>query len=296
LVREEDNVTEKVRITVLVENTAESSGLLAEHGLSFWVEAGSQCILFDTGQGGVLVNNAYRLGISLGRVDAIVRNHGHYDHTGGRADALRGNRPTAVYAHPAAMKPKYGRNKDGTSREIGMPLSCEQAVERRRGQLVLTEEPTAVSNIFMVTGPVPRATEFEDTGGPFFLDPQCRSPDPIVDDQAIFFESTRGTVVILGCAHAGIINTLRYVRHLTEDRPIHAVLGGMHLIGASVQRLKRTIEALRDMKLERLGPAHCTGRAATAALWDAMPGQCIPCHVETQVDFDLLTLSTIGAS
>ena len=289
-------MSETVRITVLAENTAEGRGLLAEHGLAFWIEAGSQCILFDTGQGGVLVNNGYRLGISLSRVDAIVLSHGHYDHTGGLADALRGNRPTAIYAHPDAMKPKFAQNKDGTSREIGMPYLCEQAVERRRGQLVLTEKPTRVSNVLTATGPVPRVTEFEDTGGPFFLDAQCRTPDPLVDDQAVFFESTRGTVVLLGCAHAGVINTLRYVRQRTDNRPIHAVLGGMHLVSASAQRLKWTIHELREMKIDCLGPSHCTGRAATAALWDALPGQCIPCHVGTQIEFDLFTPSTIGAS
>ena len=140
-----------MKITVLVENTAESPGLLAEHGLAFWIEAGSQCILFDTGQGNVLLNNAYRLGISLSRVDAIVLSHGHYDHTGGLADALRGNRPEAVYAHPAAMKPKFARNKDGTSREIGVPSLCEWAVQRRPSQLVLTEKPTPISNRFTAT-------------------------------------------------------------------------------------------------------------------------------------------------
>jgi len=224
-----------------------------------------------------------------------VLSHGHYDHTGGLADALRGNRPNAIYAHPDAMKPKFARNKDGTSRGIGIPYPCEQAIERRRDRLVRTEQPTPVSNGLMVTSPVPRVTEFEDTGGPFFLDPECRKPDPLVDDQAVFFDSTQGTVVLLGCAHAGVINTLSYVRELTGERPIHAVLGGMHLGGASAQRLKRTIDELREMHIDCLGPAHCTGRAATAALWDVLPDQCIPCHVGTQVEFDLLTLSTIGA-
>jgi 7,8-dihydropterin-6-yl-methyl-4-(beta-D-ribofuranosyl)aminobenzene 5'-phosphate synthase len=203
-------MTDNVRITVLVENTAESPGLLAEHGLAFWIEIGSQCVLFDTGQGGVLVNNAYRLGVSLNRVDAIVLSHGHYDHTGGLADALRSHQRTTVYAHPDAMKPKFARNQDGTSREIGIPGVCQEALRRSRDRLVLTEKPTTLSNGLVATGPVPRITDFEDTGGPFFLDAQCQQPDPLWDDQAIFFESKQGTVVLLGCAHSGVINTLRY--------------------------------------------------------------------------------------
>jgi 7,8-dihydropterin-6-yl-methyl-4-(beta-D-ribofuranosyl)aminobenzene 5'-phosphate synthase len=285
-------MTEKIRITVLVENTVTGQGLLAEHGLAFWIEAGSRCILFDTGQGGVLVHNAYRMKFALSRIDTIVLSHGHYDHTGGLADALRGNQPTAIYAHPDALTPKFARNRDGTSRAIGIPDASRQALEQHRGRLVLIEKPTPVANGLTATGPVPRVTDFEDTGGPFFLDAQCENPDPLADDQALFFESTRGTVVLLGCAHAGVINTLRYVRQLTGGRTIHAVLGGMHLVGASPERLERTIDELQRLKIERLGPAHCTGRAATVALWTALPDQCVPCQVATTFECDLVTPST----
>ncbi len=286
-------MTEQVRITVLAENCVERPGLLAEHGLALWIEAGSQRVLFDTGQGGVLVNNAYRLGISLDRVDAVVLSHGHYDHTGGLVDALRGTRPAAIYLHPEAMKPKVIRNQDGTSREVGMPPAAAESLQRHRDRLVLTDQPTPVAPALMVTGPVPRVTDFEDTGGPFFLDPKCRKPDPLTDDQAVFFESKQGTVVLLGCAHAGVINTLRFVRRLTGERPIHAVLGGMHLVGASPQRLTATIDALRALNPGSLGPAHCTGRTATAVLWESLPDRCMPFHVGTQIAFDLATHSTI---
>ena len=282
-------MTQEVRITVLVENTAEDADLLAEHGLAFWIDDGSQRILFDTGQGSVLLANAYRLGIDLSRLDAIVLSHGHYDHTGGLADALRGSRPGAVYTHPDALKPKFARNKDGTSRPIGMPEAARRALERHRDRLVLTEKPTALGAGLMLTGPVPRITDFEDTGGPFFLDASCRTPDPLLDDQAVFFPAAQGTVVLLGCAHAGVVNTLRYVRRLTDGCPIHAVLGGMHLLNASPDRLSRTIDALRELDIACLGPAHCTGRAATAALWHALPERSIPLHVGTRVEYENLS-------
>jgi 7,8-dihydropterin-6-yl-methyl-4-(beta-D-ribofuranosyl)aminobenzene 5'-phosphate synthase len=289
-------MAKKVKVTILVENSAESRGLLAEHGLAYWIEVGSQHILFDTGQGEVLLSNAQRLGAPLHQVDIVVISHGHYDHTGGLANLLRGSRPAMIFLHPDARKPKFAESKDGSSREIGIPPACEQALQQYGGSVVLTDEPKVVSNGLMVTGPVPRTTDFEDTGGPFFLDADCRKPDPLVDDQAVFFESSRGTVVLLGCAHAGVINTLRFVRQLTNQQPIYAVLGGMHLVGASAHRLTATIDEMRQLQIDGLGPAHCTGRAATAALWDAFPNQCVPCHVGAEFKFDVVPRSVTKAS
>ena len=276
----------KVQITVLVENTAHDRDLLAEHGLAFWISLGRHSVLFDTGQRGILASNAYRLDVPLRTADAIVISHGHYDHTGGFADAIHPAQPAVVYIHPAAFEPKFARNDDGTAREIGIPAHCEKAVRQRAETLVKTESPTAVADGLTVTGPIPRRTALEDTGGPFFLDRQCREPDPLVDDQAIFFEAAEGTVVILGCAHAGVINTLQYIQELTNGKPVHAVLGGMHLLQASPDRLSWTIEEFRKLGIERLYPAHCTGMAATVALWNAFPGKCFPCHVGTTVEFE----------
>jgi 7,8-dihydropterin-6-yl-methyl-4-(beta-D-ribofuranosyl)aminobenzene 5'-phosphate synthase len=275
------------RITVVVENTSPDGSLLAQHGLAVWIELGGRRVLFDTGQAGALVGNAYRLSVPLRQLDALVLSHGHYDHTGGVAEVLRPARPTPIYAHPAALEPKFARNRDGSAREIGIPYDSLRMIRNQRKFFVKTDKPARSIDGLTVTGPIPRTTDFEDTGGPFFADPRCRVPDPLTDDQAVFFEALEGTVVILGCAHAGVINTLRHIRQLTGERPIHAVLGGMHLVQASKDRIERTIDELRRLDVGRIGPAHCTGEKATAALRRAFPERFLPCHAGSRFEFEV---------
>jgi 7,8-dihydropterin-6-yl-methyl-4-(beta-D-ribofuranosyl)aminobenzene 5'-phosphate synthase len=276
----------KTHITVLVENTARGPGLLAEHGLAYWIEFDGRHVLLDSGQGGVLTGNAYKMGIALREIDALILSHGHYDHTGGVPDAMKTNRPVTVYAHPAAFARKFIRNSDGTARDISMPYLSQKAIRDSRNRLIPTEKPTTVFDHLTAIGSVPRLTDFEDTGGPFFLDEACTQPDPLEDDQSVFFDTTEGTVVLLGCAHSGVINTLRYIRQLTDIRPIFTVIGGMHLVGASPHRVQRTIEELQGIGVGRLMPAHCTGMPATVALWNAFPRRCQPCPVGTRFEFD----------
>jgi 7,8-dihydropterin-6-yl-methyl-4-(beta-D-ribofuranosyl)aminobenzene 5'-phosphate synthase len=278
-------MSETIVVTVLVENSVRGRGLRAEHGLALHVQAGSDSLLFDTGQSDLVVENARQLGVDLSRLCAVVLSHGHYDHAGGLR-AVRELAPRArLYAHPAAFVPRFARHPDKTTRAVGIDEPGLDAIRVHGSPLQGTPGATEVLKRFFLTGEIPRETDFEDVGGAFVLDEAGVRPDPIADDQALFFDTWEGLVVLLGCAHAGLVNTLRRVRQLAPDRPIHAVLGGMHLGEASPGRMEHTVEALRELGVSCLGPAHCTGAAATARLWHEFPRACVVCSVGSSFVF-----------
>ena len=276
-----------VTITVLVEDSAAGRGLRAEHGLSFWIQTPSANILFDTGQGLVLQENAHKLNIPLQDTDAVVISHGHYDHTGGIFQILNLSNHTRIYAHPAILQSRYSRKQDGSTEDVSAKLDdCGDLCSQLR-KFVGTEHPTRIADGIYATGQIPRVTDYEDTGGPFFVDRQCQHPDAILDDQAIYIETTKGTAILLGCAHAGVINTVEYIRQLTADKPICLLAGGMHLVAAGQERIAKTIDHLQQLNIPRIGPAHCTGPEATAALWSAFPKTCFSCRVGTTLQYTL---------
>jgi 7,8-dihydropterin-6-yl-methyl-4-(beta-D-ribofuranosyl)aminobenzene 5'-phosphate synthase len=276
-----------IRITAIVENTAAGRGILAEHGLSWWIETDTHRVLFDTGQTPkVLAHNAARLNIDLTTADTVVLSHGHYDHTGGLLNVLQQADHPRLLLHPAAIERRYSRHQDGSAHDAGMPFEVSKRSLEQQANVTWTNSPTEVVPGLTVTGEVPRTTAYEDTGGAFYWDEACTQTDPIADDQAIFFDTPSGLVVVLGCAHAGVINTMRYVQRLRDNRCIHAVIGGMHLLHASPDRMEKTIAALRDFDVGLIAPTHCTGARAAAQLFAAFPDRWQPCPAGTRFDFE----------
>ncbi len=274
-----------VRITILVDNYVRRRGLLAEHGWSCWVETSICRLLFDTGQGQALLPNASELGIELESTNAIVLSHGHYDHTGALGAMLDLAPAARVFAHPAALEAKYKRAGDGHVRAIGLSIPSADLRARLGARLVATRSPTQICPAVWVTGEVPRVADFEPGEDSFCLDAAGQQPDALSDDQALIVRTAAGIVVLLGCAHAGVINTLRYAQTLHPGLPLVAVLGGMHLHSVPTQRVTRTLSELSVLGVSRVIPAHCTGLPVLAALASGLPRRCTPSEVGAVFEF-----------
>ena len=273
-----------ISLYILAENTARGMGIIGEHGLSYWIDTGTHRLLFDTGQGLALFHNALRLGIDLAKLDAVVLSHGHYDHTGGLEQVLAMAPTARLFLHPDAIAPKFsGRN--GRLRSLSLPYITDERFRTSERAVVLSREPTEVVPGIWMTGEIPRTNDYEDTGGPFFLDETLRKLDTLLDDQSLFFETEKGLVVVLGCAHSGVINTLHHIMRLAGHSRIHMVVGGMHLESASPYRMNKTVEALRSLSPERIGCCHCTGFAATVRLASEFKNHCFQACAGMRFDF-----------
>jgi 7,8-dihydropterin-6-yl-methyl-4-(beta-D-ribofuranosyl)aminobenzene 5'-phosphate synthase len=249
-------------------------GVLGEWGVSFLVETDQEQILFDTGPGRTLLYNAMELGLDLSKTDAIVISHAHRDHMGGIEKALDVCTSVDLYAHPAALQVRYWKSSSQILK-MAPPLSRQQVRNRAR-TFVETIQPTRVSDGAMVTGQIPRLNDFESTGAfeNAFLDKRLEISDEIWDDQALFFRLPEGLVIVLGCGHAGVVNTMQYVGEIMGEDKIHAVIGGTHLLGASPHRMKKTIEAFKEYDVQKIMLTHCTGLDAYAEISRAIPGRC----------------------
>ena len=255
----------EIKITTLSENTA-GPGALGEWGLSMLVEADGMRILFDTGSGTAAVHNAQLMGIDLATVDRMVLSHGHYDHTGGLLEVLKRAGGKEIIAHPDVWARKYGSLDNSPKRYVGIPF-VREALEVMGASFHLSKEPMKLSEHVMTTGEIPMVTDYEVVEKYLcVMEGNELKQDSLDDDLALIIDAEFGLVVILGCAHHGIVNTLKQAQKVMGKELIYAAIGGTHLVHASKERLEKTAAALQEMGVQHLGVSHCTGFNASAYL------------------------------
>ncbi|NLW06664.1 MAG: MBL fold metallo-hydrolase [Clostridia bacterium] len=259
-----------VEIISLVDNYVTASGLLAEHGLSFLVRTADQTILFDAGTGAVITHNLREMGINPREIKAVVLSHGHYDHSGGVKKICEVTGPVPVFAHPGIFGAKHKIEPGQEPKYIGIPRS-QLELEQKGADFKLSQTPIEVSKGVLLTGEIPRRHGFENEANNFYLlNEEEYVADDLADDQSLVVTTAKGPVVVLGCTHSGLINTLDHILDITGADRIYAAIGGTHLKDASPERLAKTIKELPRFGLQHFVGCHCTGFVASSALAQAL--------------------------
>jgi 7,8-dihydropterin-6-yl-methyl-4-(beta-D-ribofuranosyl)aminobenzene 5'-phosphate synthase len=260
----------RLKLTTLCENTAGKLGFTGEWGLSILVEYKGMTILLDTGLSDSIISNSRCANVDLNKVDKVMLSHGHKDHTGGLRAYLEATAgETEVIAHPHIWQKKYSiRPEASESRYHFIGIACiKEEFEYLGARFHLSREPLWLSEEIVTTGEVPLVTAFENVDENLYVKTEKGMiPDPLMDDQALVIKTFRGLVIVLGCAHHGMINTLIRAREITGVEHIYMVIGGTHLLRAKKETLENTIEKLEEFKVERIGVSHCTGMSAAMAL------------------------------
>jgi len=251
--------------------------------LAFLIETGGGCVLFDTGRSGtVLLHNLELLDIEPKAINALALSHAHYDHTGGLPALLDHVAAIPLHAHPDLFRERFSR-REGSLKSVGLPLKREDLEQRL--ELRLSAEPTQILPGVWTTGEITDRAEPEGRSEHHLVRGiEGWEPDPYRDDMALVLDTDEGLVVLCGCCHAGLLNTLAHVGRAFGPR-ITAVIGGSHLLHADEAHLRRVIEVLREFGVPRLYLNHCTGLRAYVTLAQALGEKVAPCPAGTTLSF-----------
>jgi 7,8-dihydropterin-6-yl-methyl-4-(beta-D-ribofuranosyl)aminobenzene 5'-phosphate synthase len=274
-----------VKITILCENTVPPSlPVLGEHGFAAFIETENGNYLFDTGQGLSIAHNAKYLKKDLSTIKSVFLSHGHYDHTGGLGHVLKVRGRVQVFAHPDIFEKKYAavrNNGQENKKYVGMQYERGE-LESLGAQFALRTLFEEVEKDIYLTGEVPRTTDYEKGDTRLLVDKAgSLLPDRIDDDQSLVLKTNQGLLIVLGCAHAGLINTLRHINGYFRHDRIHTIVGGTHLGFLTDDQLDKTIADLKDLDFQQLGASHCTGAKASARLFQEFGDRFFFAHAGT---------------
>lgn len=255
---------------ILMDNTVAGPNFESEWGLAMALTLDDGSLwLWDTGADGKFLETARRLGVDVRRAAGLALSHGHYDHTGGLDALYQAGFRGPIFAHPDLVRTRYSKkDTDAPLRSIGIPGLIPEFRSVNK-QLRLTPGLSMVTDIPRLPGQFQAVSHF-------FYDEICHEPDTVADDACLVLDTAHGPVLILGCCHSGLANTLDAVRTRVGVTKLYAVLGGLHLYEAPSSAIEETIQALRESGASLVAAGHCTGDAPLRALANRLDCQVLP--------------------
>ena len=277
-----------MKVTVAMDNTVPISSkrpFLGEHGFSLLIEDGENKILFDAGQSEAIVNNLSLLGNSPEMISFAVVSHGHYDHVGGMYHILQhARKKMPVYAHENMFKPRYS-NAGGVRQFIGSPYTQDQ-LSALGAEWRWVSAPVTIGGKLWLSGTVPRTSDFEQGDSNLVIKcDECDCQDEIVDDMAIYYVDGKELVVIGGCTHSGLVNTVLHGFAVTGATRLKGWIGGTHLGPVSPLQQHETIDKLAEWNPDFVAANHCTGFPMMSALYQKFGSRYISAFVGTVIEF-----------
>jgi 7,8-dihydropterin-6-yl-methyl-4-(beta-D-ribofuranosyl)aminobenzene 5'-phosphate synthase len=264
-----------LHLAIVCENTVgRPIRACGEHGFSCLVRTETGTWLFDTGSGETLLDNLVALDIDASQIDAVILSHGHYDHCGGLLPLLQKIGPRPVYSHSGIFSERFWQGQH-EERDISLPYTRAE-LESAGGTFHHLDSFAEVASGLYFSGSIPRLEPLEK-GDPHLVQRSAKGEgwfnDEFFDDAALAIETEKGLVILLGCAHSGLINTVEhFCRELGAPR-IHAIIGGTHLGPAGDEQFAATVDYLKRLDFDRLGVSHCTGQVRSAQLHAHFPNK-----------------------
>ncbi len=268
-------------IRIVTDNYVYGGDFRAEHGFSALIDVDGKLLIFDTGKTPeVFRYNFSKFGIPADRIEFGVISHGHYDHTGGLAELLKLRQsPLKIYSHPDIFSNRFALDPNGDLRYIGIYWS-KQYLEGLGAKFEFFREPVAISRNVWISGEIPRDLGFEGRSSRFKrIQNGELIEDTISDDMAIYLVTEEGLVIIVGCCHAGLLNTISHGIKVTGVDRIRLVVGGTHLGGYPLNRLRKLFNELRKFEIREFRLSHCTGLIPFAELYKLHPDRVLPTRV-----------------